>query len=100
MKKEFFLLILFFTSSCYAGYCRVFTYKQQEAQSMYNAFGTSVVDITPEQGSQLFGNCYRDGDTIYVYKTFWGKKYILTHYGEVVTYTENQLEEENKNEGF
>ena len=96
MRKKILLLILLFTSSCYAGNCVVSSYKQQEAQSMYNAFGTSVIDVTPNQGFQLFGNCYYDGDEVYVYKTFWGKKYILLHHGEVITYSKNQLEEKKE----
>lgn len=94
MKKIFSLAILLMLTSCY-GVCRVGTYTQQRAQSMYNALDTSIArDITPDQGYKLFGGCYTYGDYIYVYTTFWGKKYILVHRGEVITYAD---EEELKN---
>jgi hypothetical protein len=94
MKKFFILVILFSLTSCYARSCYVKPVKQQQAQSMYNAFGTSVISVTPEQGFKLFGDCYRPYDYVYVYKTLWGKKYILARYGEVITYSEEDLEEE------
>lgn len=89
--KKIFLLPIFLLFSCTARSCFVPTYKQQAAQVMYNAFGTSVVNVTPDQGFKLFGNCYRNSDYVYVYKTLWNKKYILVRYGEVLTYSENEI---------
>ncbi len=63
-------------------------FKAQEAQSMYNAFGTVLArGITPEEGRKMFGCHYRPAtDEIYSYKTFWGKKFILVRYGNPLTY--------------
>ena len=55
---------------------------------MYNAFGTSIINMEHERAEKIFGCNYRRGDDIYVYKTFWGEKYILTRYSTVITYEE------------
>jgi len=56
---------------------------------MYNAFGTSIVEMDAVRAQKLFGSCYRRGDEIYVYNTLWNKKYVLARYGKAVTYVED-----------
>ena len=63
--------------------------KQYDAQSMYNTFGTSLArEISDEKAEQMFGCHYRDGDDVYLYKTFWNKKYILVRDAKAITYVE------------
>lgn len=95
MKKIFLLTAFCLVSSCYGelnsigcGYPSA--YKTEEAKSMYNTFGTSIVDMTPQRARQIFGCYYNNGDKVYVYKTFWGEKFILVRYGKPITYYENQ----------
>ena len=99
MKKIFLLPILLLITSCQGinGYCDVTQWKQQEAQSMYNSFGTTLFEMTPEEASKTFGSCYYKGDDIYVYKTLWGKKFILARYGKAVTYVEGDAYDARQN---
>ena len=90
MKKILFLSSLFLTSSCVnMEYCNTTEWKKQEAQSMYNAFGTSIVEMDATRSQKLFGGCYRRGDEVYVYNTLWNKKFVLARYGKAVTYVED-----------
>jgi hypothetical protein len=92
MKKNSLLIIFLMLFSCIGTggmqVCRAPEWKQQEAQRMYNAFGTSYVDMNPDQMWKTFGACYRPGDQAYVYKTLWNKKYILVRYGVVIIFAE------------
>ncbi len=91
MKKLYFLaVILIFTSCKGMEYCDSTEWKQQEAQSMYNTFGTLIVEMNASDAQKIFGSCYRQGDDIYVYNTLWSKKYILARYGKAVTYVEDK----------
>ena len=93
MKKLLLLPILLVLAACDARFygCKpVSALRQQEAQSMYNAFGTSIIEMKQERAEKIFGCNYRRGDDIYVYKTFWGEKYILTRYSTVITYEEEE----------
>ena len=56
---------------------------------MYNAFGTSIVEMGAPRAQKLFGSCYRRGDEVYVYNTLWNKKFVLARYGKAVTYVED-----------
>ena len=89
MKKISFLSICFLLTSCYtSGYCDVSEWKKNEAQSMYNDFGTTVAEMPQDKAARIFGNCYHRGDDIYSYNTLWSKKYILVRYDRAVTYIE------------
>lgn len=92
MKKFLSIAILLILNSCYyGGFCRVAPTTQESAQMMYNAFDTKIAkNITPEQAYKMFGGCYTRGDYVYVYPTFWNKKYVLVHRGEVITYAEEE----------
>lgn len=99
MKKIFLVAIFFLTAACQAQFCRFVPHKQEEAQRMYNAFGTKVVSVTPQQGYELFGDCYYElSSTVYVYETLWNKEYILVTSGEVITFTDKQLKNGKKSE--
>lgn len=90
MKKISLLLICLFLTSCYInGYCDVSEWKQREAQSMYNDFGTSIAEMDRGKMEKIFGACYRVGDQVYSYNTLWNKKYILVRYDKAVTYIED-----------
>jgi hypothetical protein len=89
--KKFFLAILFSgilfsLSSCIMPCQQTNLIKQQEAQSMYNAFGTSVAKMSPQEAQGLFGCYYRSGDDVYIYSTLWGEKFILARRGQAITY--------------
>ena len=87
--KNFLLMLCVVLCSCADLNCDVSEWKQQEAQSMYNAFGTNVVKIDSSKAEKIFGACYQQGDDIYAYKTLWGKKYILARFGHAITYVED-----------
>lgn len=66
-------------------------YSRTTAQSYYDTFGTVLADDAEEKEAiPLFGCHYHKGDRVYVYKTFWGKKYILVRYGRVITFEEKK----------
>ena len=59
----------------------------REAKIMYNTIGTYMVRMSDEQAYRLFGDCYNPrSDRIFVYSTFFSKKYILEKYGQPWTY--------------
>ncbi len=90
--KNIFLVILTsaFLFSCQHMACMPESqHKIDEAQKMYNSFGTVLArDITEEKARKMFGCHYELGDDVYEYSTFWGKKYILARDGEAITYYE------------
>jgi hypothetical protein len=63
---------------------------------MYNAFGTSIVDMDSSTAAELFGKCYYRGDDVYIYKTLWGNKYVLARDGKAVTYIEGDAYDAKK----
>lgn len=88
MKFVLALAAFFLAISCsenFYAYCPKPTQAdQQRAQSMYNAFGTSLIKMDAERARKLFGCNYRGSDDVYVYKTFFGEKYVLARYGTAV----------------
>lgn len=91
--KAFLFLLLLASTSCVYSYrgiaCIAPTeIKQQRAQAMYNSFGTKFENVSIERGREIFGCNFWDGDYVYSYSTLWGKKYILVHNGEPVTYVD------------
>jgi len=63
-------------------------YDKNTAQSYYNSFGVYKAEISDDEARKLFGCNYRSGDSIYTYSTFWGKKLILVHKKQAVTYVD------------
>ena len=84
-KKLICLILVFVLNSC--AMCYVNPADTEEAKRMYNSIGTYAVNITEEQGRELFGECYdHRSDRVFVYSTFFSKKYILEKYGRPWTY--------------
>ena len=66
-------------------------YSKTTAQTYYDTFGTVLANDAEEKEAKiLFGCHYHTGDYIYVYKTFFGKKYILVRYGKAITFEEGK----------
>ncbi|MBM3580332.1 MAG: hypothetical protein FJX34_06145 [Alphaproteobacteria bacterium] len=92
MKKIFFLLPLLL-SSC-VGFDRMTCMRPSEydvntAQSYYDSFGAVLVSNQEHERLRKKFICnYRAGDQIYIYQTFFNKKYILVRYGQAITYIE------------
>jgi hypothetical protein len=88
MKFVLALTAFFLTISCsesFYYYCKRPTpVEQQRAQAMYNAFGTSLIEMDDARARKLFGCNYRSSDDVYVYKTLFGEKYVLARYGTAV----------------
>jgi hypothetical protein len=88
MKNIFLIWIVLFTVSCESMMCMPESPKMQyDAQSMYDTFGTVIAqNIDAKKAAKMFGCHYRFGDRVYVYTTFWDKKYILVRRGKALTY--------------
>ena len=86
--KIFLAGIFLLTVSCESMMCMPESPKTQyDAQLMYNTFGTVLAqNIDAKKAAKMFGCHYRTGDSVYVYTTFWDKKYILVRRREVLTY--------------
>lgn len=64
-------------------------YDVNTAQSYYKSFGAVLVSNQEHERLRKKFICdYRAGDLIYVYSTFFDKKYILVRYGQAITYLE------------
>lgn len=84
-KKLIFIILVLVLNSC--AMCYVNPADTEEAKRMYNSIGTYAVTITEDQGRELFGECYdHRTDRVFVYSTFFSKKYILEKYGKPWTY--------------
>ncbi|GDX35792.1 hypothetical protein LBMAG18_03030 [Alphaproteobacteria bacterium] len=84
-KKIICIFLVLVLNSC--AMCYVNPIDTEEAKRMYNSIGTYSVNITEEQGKELFGECYNHRtDRVFVYSTFFSKKYILEKYGRPWTY--------------
>ena len=86
MKKIFLLSFIFWLNSC-ANICFVEDSDTQEAERLYNSFGTRLANFNEYQNTYLFGDCYNSRtDRVFVYESFYSKKYILERYGKPYTY--------------
>ncbi|MFM7619979.1 MAG: hypothetical protein ACKO47_00025 [Alphaproteobacteria bacterium] len=82
----FYITTIFVLNSC--AMCYVNPADTEEAKRMFNSIGTYSINITEEQGQELFGECYdHRTDRVFVYSTFFSKKYILEKYGKPLTYS-------------
>ena len=93
--KKLSLILLLLSSSCAningISCSAPSEYDQNIAQSYYESFGNSRERMSEEKARKLFGCNYRKyTDSIYSYKTLWGKKFILVRYDKAVTYVEEK----------
>jgi hypothetical protein len=66
-------------------------YDKNLAEEYYQTLGTSLLDEDSKKFKKIkkkFFCYYKKGDKIYVYKTFFGEKYILVRRGAAITYVE------------
>ena len=86
MKYIFLFCCLIFLNSC-VSMCIVEDSDTQEAQRLYDSFGTYLAHFNEYQNHYLFGDCYNSRtDRVFVYESFFSKKYILERYGKPLTY--------------
>jgi hypothetical protein len=86
MKKLNLLFFLLLLNSC-ESMCFVEESDTQEASRLYNSLGTRLTDFNEYQNRYLFGDCYNPRtDRVFVYESFYSKKYILERYGKPFTY--------------
>ena len=104
MKKLLLIVIVLSLSSCSmvsptgmflrsggdGGCNNISQYNRETAESYYNTFGTYQAKISDKEATKLFECNYEWGDRVYVYSTFWGKKYILVRSGKAVTYVDEK----------
>jgi hypothetical protein len=87
MRKLYLLLLFLFLNSC-ESLCFVEDSDTQEATRLYNSLGTHLADFNEYQNRYLFGDCYNPRtDRVFVYESFYSKKYILERYGKPFTYS-------------
>jgi hypothetical protein len=85
-KRTYLALLFLFLNSC-AGMCMVNEVDTKEATIMYNTIGTYMIRMPEEHARRLFGDCYNPStDRIFVYSSFFSKRYILEKYGKPWTY--------------
>ncbi|MDX2082383.1 MAG: hypothetical protein SFV53_00125 [Rickettsiales bacterium] len=94
MKNFFLTMFLLFISACenvgISSCMQPSQYYQNEAQSYYETFGTSLVsDELHQKLRKKFACYYRAGDKIYAYKTLWNTKYVLVRHGTAITYIDS-----------
>lgn len=87
LKNNFLFLLLFSLSSCY-GMCHIEPKYTEEAHRLYSMLGTYRVWLNYEEAYEIFGDCYRQTDMIFVSQNIFKKKYILVRFGEPITYAE------------
>jgi hypothetical protein len=80
-----FNILLIIISSCH-GICYIEPKHTQEAERLYNSIETYRIYPTYQEAYDIFGDCYRSTDKVFVYQSIFKKKYILVRFGEPITY--------------